>query len=189
MLAEPLAAALAAARKELASARVIHLTPEGRRLDHQGVKELASRDQLIFLAGRYEGIDERLLENEVDEEWSIGDYVISGGELAAMVIIDSVIRQLPGALGDEQSAEQDAFVDGLLDCGHFTRPEQYKDKAVPKVLLSGDHEAIRKWRLKQSLGRTWLKRPDLLEKRILNHEEQVLLKEFQQEMNQGRSEQ
>lgn len=187
MMAEPLADALKAARNELGEARVIHLTPEGRRLDHQGVKELASRDKLIFLAGRYEGIDERLLADEVDEEWSVGDYVISGGELAAMVIIDSVIRQLPGALGDAASAEQDAFVDGLLDCGHFTRPELYKDRAVPKVLLSGDHEAIRKWRLKQSLGRTWLKRPDLLEKRILNHEEQLLLKEFQQEENQGRS--
>lgn len=187
MMAEPLADALKAARNELGEARVIHLTPEGRRLDHQGVKELASRDKLIFLAGRYEGIDERLLADEVDEEWSVGDYVISGGELAAMVIIDSVIRQLPGALGDAASAEQDAFVDGLLDCGHFTRPELYKDRAVPKVLLSGDHEAIRKWRLKQSLGRTWLKRPDLLGKRILNHEEQLLLKEFQQEENQGRS--
>lgn len=187
MMAEPLAGALAEAKKELNGAKVIHLTPEGRQLDHKGVMELASRDKLIFLAGRYEGIDERLLADEVDEEWSIGDYVISGGELATMVIVDSVIRQLPGALGDEASAEQDAFVDGLLDCGHFTRPELYKDKAVPKVLLSGDHEAIRKWRLKQSLGRTWLKRPDLLEKRILNDEEQVLLKEFQQEKNQGRS--
>lgn len=187
MMAEPLAAALSVARKELSGASVIHLSPEGRRLDHQGVQELAGREKLIFLAGRYEGIDERLLEDEVDEEWSIGDYVISGGELAAMVVIDSVIRLLPGALGDEASAEQDAFVDGLLDCGHFTRPELYKDKAVPKVLLSGDHEAIRKWRLKQSLGRTWLKRPDLLDKRILNDEEQVLLKEFQQEENQGRS--
>lgn len=187
MMAEPLAAAVAAARKDLSGAKVIHLTPEGRRLDHQGVMELASRQQLIFLAGRYEGIDERLLADEVDEEWSVGDYVISGGELAAMIIVDSVIRQLPGALGDEASAEQDAFVDGLLDCGHFTRPELYKDTAVPKVLLSGNHEAIRKWRLKQSLGRTWLKRPDLLEKRILNHEEQVLLEAFQQEKNQGRS--
>jgi tRNA (guanine37-N1)-methyltransferase len=188
MMAEPLADALKAARNEIGEdATVIHLTPEGRRLDHEGVKALASRDQLIFLAGRYEGIDERLLADEVDEEWSVGDYVISGGELAAMIIVDSVIRQLPGALGDEASAEQDAFVDGLLDCGHFTRPELYKDKAVPKVLLSGDHEAIRKWRLKQSLGRTWLKRPDLLEKRILNNEEQVLLAEFQQEKNQGRS--
>jgi len=185
MMAEPLSAALADARKTMGDARVIHLSPEGRRLDHEGVRELASRDKLIFLAGRYEGIDERLLEAEVDEEWSVGDYVISGGELAAMVILDSVIRQLPGALGDDASAEQDAFVDGLLDCGHFTRPEVFQGRAVPKVLLSGDHEAIRRWRLKQSLGRTWLKRPDLLEKRILNSEERILLKEFQQEQEKA----
>ncbi len=182
MKALPLAKALAAAKNEIGvNTSVIHLTPEGRRLDHQGVKELASREKLIFLAGRYEGIDERLIEDEVDEEWSVGDYVLSGGELAAMVIADSVIRLLPGVLGDETSAEQDSFVDGLLDCGHFTRPELYQDKKVPEVLLSGDHEKIRKWRLKQSLGRTWLKRPDLLDKRILNDEEQALLNDFQQD--------
>jgi len=182
MMAEPLAKAIAAARREQASgARVIYLSPQGRRLDHAGVLELSRRAGMILLAGRYEGIDERLLETEADEEWSIGDYVLSGGELAAMAVIDAVTRQLPGALGDEDSAQQDSFVEGLLDCGHYTRPETYAGRRVPEVLLSGDHEKIRRWRMKQALGRTWLRRPDLLERVQLDKERKQLLEEFQRE--------
>jgi len=182
MMAEPLAKAIAAARREQpAGTKVIYLSPQGRSLDHAGVLELSRRDGLILLAGRYEGIDERLLETEVDEEWSIGDYVLSGGELAAMAVIDAVTRQLPGALGDEESAQQDSFVAGLLDCGHYTRPETYAGRRVPDVLLSGDHEKIRRWRLKQALGRTWLRRPDLLKRARLDKEQKQLLEEFQRE--------
>lgn len=133
---------------------------------------------MIFVAGRYEGIDERLIEQEIDEEWSIGDYVLSGGELAAMVLIDGVARLLPGVLGDDESAQQDSFMAGLLDHPHYTRPEQLVDQSVPEVLLGGDHEAIRKWRLKQSLGRTWLRRPDLLEMATLTDEQKALLEQF-----------
>jgi len=182
MMAEPLAQAIAAAKQEQASAaKLIYLSPQGKRLDHAGVIELSQREGMIFLAGRYEGVDERLLTSQVDEEWSIGDYVLSGGELAAMVIIDAIARQLPGALGDEDSAQQDSFVEGLLDCEHYTRPEMYAGSKVPEVLLSGDHAKIRRWRLKQSLGRTWLRRPDLLGKLELNNEQQRLLEEFRQE--------
>jgi tRNA (guanine37-N1)-methyltransferase len=130
------------------------------------------------VAGRYEGIDERLIETEIDEEWSIGDYVLSGGELAAMVLIDAVTRLLPGVLGDEQSAQQDSFSNGLLDCPHYTRPEEYDGKRVPAVLMSGNHELIRRWRLKQALGRTWLRRSELLQQQMLNDEQQRLLDEF-----------
>lgn len=178
MKIEPLRAAIAAARNSLPGARVAYMSPQGRRLDQAGVAELAGRENLILVAGRYEGIDERLLQLEVDEEWSLGDYVLSGGELAAMVVIDAVTRLLPGALGDEQSAAQDSFADGLLDCPHYTRPEVYEGLAVPEVLLSGNHEAIRKWRLKQALGRTQLRRPDLLERLALNKEQRRLLDEF-----------
>ena len=186
MMAEPLAAALQAARRTQApDARVLYLSPQGRRLDQAAVQALAARSGLILLAGRYEGVDERLLATHVDEEWSIGDYVLSGGELAAMVMIDAVARWLPGVLGHEDSAQQDSFVQGLLDCGHYTRPEVYAGSKVPEVLLSGNHEHIRRWRLKQALGRTWLKRPDLLEKVDfkLNKEQQDLLDEFQREYN------
>ena len=182
MMIEPLARAIKLARGEQTKgAKVIYLSPQGRRLDHAGVLEMSRREGMILLAGRYEGIDERLLESEVDEEWSIGDYVLSGGELAAMVVIDAIARQLPGALGDEDSAQQDSFVEGLLDCGHYTRPEEYAGRTVPEVLLSGDHARIRRWRLKQSLGRTWLRRPDLLERLPLNNEQKQLLEEFRQE--------
>jgi tRNA (guanine37-N1)-methyltransferase len=133
-----------------------------------------------LIAGRYEGIDERVIHSFVDEEWSLGDFVLSGGELPAMVVIDSMIRLLPGALGHAESAEQDSFSDGLLDCPHYTRPENILDQDVPSVLLSGDHEKIRLWRLQQALGRTWLRRPDLLEGRELNKQEQELLDEFKQ---------
>jgi tRNA (guanine37-N1)-methyltransferase len=181
MMAEPLAKTIAAARAEQPRAKVIYLSPQGRTLDHAAVKEFASRAGLILLAGRYEGVDERVLESAVDEERSIGDYVLSGGELPAMVLIDAVARQLPGALGDEGSAAQDSFVAGLLDCPHYTRPEVYAGERVPEVLLSGDHEKIRRWRLKQMLGRTWLRRPDLLEQLELNDEQQRLLEEFRRE--------
>ncbi|MFL6647525.1 MAG: tRNA (guanosine(37)-N1)-methyltransferase TrmD [Sulfurifustaceae bacterium] len=182
MRPEPLARVIAAVRADdAAPAQVLYLSPQGRQLDQAGVTELAARERLILLAGRYEGVDERLLQMEVDEEWSIGDYVLSGGELPAMVLIDAISRRLPGALGDEDSAEQDSFVGGLLDWPHYTRPEVYAGQPVAEVLLSGDHERIRRWRLKQSLGRTWLRRPDLLARITLNEEQQRLLAEFQEE--------
>ncbi|HEY9148404.1 MAG TPA: tRNA (guanosine(37)-N1)-methyltransferase TrmD [Gammaproteobacteria bacterium] len=163
---------------------VIYLSPQGRPLDQAGVRELAQQQHLVLIAGRYEGVDERLIETEVDEEWSIGDYVLSGGELAAMVVIDAVTRLLPGALGHEDSAEQDSFSDGLLDCPHYTRPEQFEQLPVPAVLLSGDHAAIARWRRKQALGRTWLRRPKLLERLELDDEQQRLLQEFIREYEQ-----
>jgi tRNA (guanine37-N1)-methyltransferase len=178
MKPEPLHAAIQSARAALPVARVIYLSPQGRKLDQRGVEELATRAQMILVAGRYEGIDERLIEAEVDEEWSIGDYVLSGGELAAMVLVDAVTRLLPGALGDAQSAKQDSFADGLLDCPHYTRPEEFAGRRVPEVLLGGNHEVIRRWRLKQALGRTWLRRPELLQGRELDKEQKRLLDEF-----------
>ena len=187
MMAEPLAQAIAAAKQCQTQAgviktRVIHLSPQGRPLTHDIVKELLARDEgLILLASRYEGVDERLLRQHVDEELSIGDYVLSGGELAAMVLIDSLVRQLPGVLGDAESAQQDSFVKGLLDCPHYTRPEVYAGEEVPEVLLSGHHAEIEKWRLKQALGRTWQRRPDLLAQRQLTKQEARLLAEYQQE--------
>jgi tRNA (guanine37-N1)-methyltransferase len=183
MKIEPLRAAIQAARAEFGAARVAYMSPQGRRLDQAGAAELAGRDQLILVAGRYEGIDERLLQMEIDEEWSVGDYVLSGGELPAMVLIDAVTRLLPGALGDDASAAQDSFSDGLLDCPHYTRPEDYQGRKVPEVLLSGNHEAIRRWRLKQSLGRTHERRPDLLETLVLNKEQQKLLEEYLRELD------
>jgi tRNA (guanine37-N1)-methyltransferase len=157
---------------------VIYLSPQGRRLDHNGVQELANRKKLILVAGRYEGIDERLIETEIDEEWSLGDFVLSGGELPAMVMIDAVSRLVPGVLGHQDSATEDSFCDGLLDCPHYTRPEELDEMSVPDVLLSGNHEAIRRWRLKQQLGRTWKRRPDLLDDLRLDKEQQTLLNEF-----------
>jgi tRNA (guanine37-N1)-methyltransferase len=180
MLAEPLAKALEAARAAGAG-RVIYLSPQGRKLDHRRVVELAREAALTLLCGRYEGVDERLLRSKVDEELSLGDYVLSGGELAAMALIDACVRQLPGALGDEQSAVEESFAAGLLDCPHYTRPEVYAGEKVPEVLLSGHHENIRRWRLKQALGRTWLRRPELLQARGMSKEEQALLAEFQTE--------
>jgi tRNA (guanine37-N1)-methyltransferase len=142
---------------------------------------LAEEPGVILLAGRYEGIDERLLEREVDAEVSIGDFVVSGGELPALLLIDAVVRQLPGALNDADSARQDSFVDGMLDCPHYTRPETYDGERVPDVLLSGNHAAIRRWRLKQAIGRTWQRRPEMLEGRALSQDEQKLLDEFRRE--------
>jgi tRNA (guanine37-N1)-methyltransferase len=184
MKTAPLEQAIYAAKASVASgATVIYLSPQGRPLDQQGLAELAQRPSLVLLAGRYEGVDERLIEAEVDEEWSIGDYVLSGGELAAMVMIDGLSRLLPGVLGHHLSAEQDSFAEGLLDCPHYTRPEHYRDRSVPDVLLSGNHEVIRRWRLKQSLGRTWLRRRDLLQKVELSVEQNTLLAEFIRELD------
>jgi tRNA (guanine37-N1)-methyltransferase len=180
MLAEPLEKALDAARAA-GGGRVLYLSPQGRKLDHRRVLALAQEKALTLLCGRYEGVDERLLARRVDEELSLGDFVLSGGELAAMALIDACVRQLPGALGDEQSAVQESFAAGLLDCPQYTRPEIYGGERVPEVLLSGHHENIRRWRLKQSLGRTWLRRPELLQARGMSMEEQTLLAEFQRE--------
>jgi len=154
--------------------KVLYLSPQGKQLDQKKVRSLSQHEHIVLLCGRYEGVDERLIDARVDEELSIGDYVISGGELAAMVLVDAIVRTLPGVLGDEQSAEQDSFEQGLLDCPHYTRPESINDVAVPNVLLSGDHQKIAQWRLKQMLGRTYLRRPDMLEKRKLSKEQQLL---------------
>ncbi|MCE9570562.1 MAG: tRNA (guanosine(37)-N1)-methyltransferase TrmD [Rhodocyclales bacterium] len=184
MMASPLEQAIAAAKVGTGgTAKVICLSPQGRRIDQRRVVELAASDGAILLCGRYEGIDERLMERCVDEELSLGDFVLSGGELAAMALMDACIRQLPGALNDEASAMEDSFAAGLLDCPHYTRPEIYEGRAVPDVLLSGNHERIRRWRLKQALGRTWQRRPDLLETRVLSSEEADLLDEFRREGN------
>jgi len=184
MLAEPLKRTLDAVRK-VSGGRVVYLTPQGRKLDHGKVMELMAEKAVTLLCGRYEGVDERLLEERVDEEVSIGDFVLSGGELAAMALMDAVVRQLPGALGDEASAIEESFADGLLDCPQYTRPEVWSAEGggmkVPEVLMSGHHENIRRWRLKQALGRTWLRRPDLLAAKKLGKEEQNLLEEFRQE--------
>ncbi|MGA8050461.1 MAG: tRNA (guanosine(37)-N1)-methyltransferase TrmD [Burkholderiales bacterium] len=187
MLAEPLEKSLDAvvAAQGEAKGRVIYLSPQGRRLDHASVVELSRERSLTLLCGRYEGVDERLIRGRVDEELSLGDFVLSGGELAAMALIDAVVRQLPGALGDEHSALEESFVQGLLDCPQYTRPETYRGEKVPEVLLTGNHEKIRRWRLKQALGRTWLKRPDLLALRSMNDEERNLLEEFQHERTNG----
>lgn len=185
MMYEPICSAVARAREKQPESKVIYLSPQGRRLDQTGVCELAGRTGMILISGRYEGIDERIIESEVDEEWSIGDYVLSGGELAAMVMIDSVCRTLPGVLGHEESANEDSFVDGLLDYPHYTRPEQIDGQQVPDVLLSGNHEQIRRWRLKQSLGKTWLVRPDLIESIELDNEQKGLLQEFITETEQS----
>jgi tRNA (guanine37-N1)-methyltransferase len=186
MLAEPLDQAIRAAKARVAGGgrKVIYLSPQGRVFDHAKVMELAAGPGAVLLCGRYESVDERLIRRAVDEEISIGDYVLSGGELAAMVLIDAVVRQLPGVLGDEDSAAQDSFVSGLLDCPHYTRPEEYAGERVPPVLLSGNHAEIDRWRLKQALGRTWLRRPDLLARRVLSAAEAKLLEEFKREQNQ-----
>jgi len=180
MLAEPLERALDAAQAAGAG-RVLYLSPQGARLDHRKVMALCGEGALTLLCGRYEGVDERLLRRRVDEELSLGDFVLSGGELAAMALIDACVRQLPGALGDAHSALEESFATGLLDCPQYTRPEIYAGERVPELLLSGHHENIRRWRLKQALGRTWLRRPELLQARGLSEEEQQLLAQFQRE--------
>jgi tRNA (guanine37-N1)-methyltransferase len=187
MLAEPLNHAINAAKALNIDAKVIHLSPRGEKLTHEKVMQLSQQQGLILLASRYEGVDERLLESLVDEEISIGDYVLSGGELPAMALIDAIVRQLPGSLGDADSALEDSFVNGLLDCPHYTRPEVYENKSVPEVLLSGNHAKIREWRLKQSLLLTRAKRPDLLAARSLTKEEARLLQEIISEQEQASS--
>lgn len=181
MLIEPLRACIAAARAAAGPAPLIYLSPQGERLTQRTVRELAALPRLLLLCGRYEGIDERLIAREVDRELSIGDYVLSGGELAAAVLIDAVGRLQEGALQHADSARQDSFEDGLLDCPHFTRPERDGDDVVPEVLLSGDHRAIARWRRQQSLGRTWLRRPDLLARMVLGKEDRALLAAFQRD--------
>ncbi|HGJ5882638.1 tRNA (guanosine(37)-N1)-methyltransferase TrmD [Arsenophonus sp.] len=182
MMVQPLRDAIHAAKSEIGEdAKVIYLSPQGRKLNQQGVCQLTANKKLILVCGRYEGIDERIIETEIDEEWSIGDYVLSGGELPAMVMIDSISRFIPGVLGHHASAEEDSFMTGLLDCPHYTRPEVLEGMEVPSILLSGNHAEIERWRRKQSLGRTWLRRPELLTSLALTDEQRMLLSEFQQE--------
>jgi len=183
MKVQPLRDAVAAARQWTGAARVVYLSPQGQVFNQAAASQMAQCGNLILLAGRYEGVDERLLDAVVDEQWSIGDYVLSGGELPAMVMIDAITRLLPGALGDAQSAVQDSFSEGLLDHPHYTRPEVLDGVAVPAVLLSGDHEKIRRWRLQQALGRTWLRRPDLLQSKNLTEEQQALLTDFRRDLD------
>lgn len=184
MMVQPLRDAIHAAKatacNDGSEVKVIYLSPQGRKLDQTGVQELAGNQKLILVCGRYEGIDERLIQTEVDEEWSIGDYVLTGGELPAMTLIDAVARFIPGVLGKQASALEDSFAEGLLDCPHYTRPEVLDGMAVPDVLMSGHHEQIRKWRLEQSLKRTWERRPELLDSLALTDEKRVLLKRIKQ---------
>ena len=184
MMVQPLRDAIQAAKQAAGDdVKVIYLSPQGKKLTQSGVAELARYNKLILVAGRYEGIDERVIQSDIDEEWSVGDYVLSGGELPAMTLVDAVSRLVPGVLGDMASAEQDSFTDGLLDCPHYTRPENLDGAMVPDVLLSGNHEHIRRWRLKQSLGRTWQRRPELLNNLALTDEQDKLLAEYVQELN------
>lgn len=186
MQVQPLRAAIQAATTTMGhDTRVIYLSPQGRRLDQAGVQILLNYQRFILVSGRYEGVDERLIERDIDEEWSIGDYVLSGGELAAMVIIDAVTRWLPGALGHQESAIEDSFYNGLLDCPHYTRPEEIDGQQVPAVLLSGHHAEIAQWRQKQALGRTWQRYPALLEKLELTAVQKILLEEFITEHTKG----
>ncbi|MDP6968825.1 MAG: tRNA (guanosine(37)-N1)-methyltransferase TrmD [Gammaproteobacteria bacterium] len=178
MKVQPLRDAITTAKADLPNPKVIYLSPQGRKLDQAGVLELSKLESLVLVAGRYEGIDERLLTTDIDEEWSLGDFVLSGGELPAMVLIDAVARMLPGVLGHAESAQEDSFAQGLLDCPHYTRPEVVDGITVPPVLLSGDHQAIAKWRMQQQLGRTWQRRPDLLEQMALTVEQEQSLAEF-----------
>lgn len=179
MMVQPLRDAIHAARARLGDgAHTVYLSPQGRRVEQASIAALAARERMILVCGRYEGVDERLLESEVDEELSVGDFVLSGGEVAAMLLVEAMTRLLPGALGHEESALCDSFADGLLDCPHYTRPEVIDGLEVPPVLLGGDHAAIRRWRSKQALGRTWQRRPDLLGSAELDDEQRVLLEEF-----------
>jgi tRNA (guanine37-N1)-methyltransferase len=185
MMAEPLQAAIQAARAAATSKpTVIYLSPQGKQFDQKAAERLVTLKSVIFIAGRYEGIDERVIEQEVDEEWSIGDYILTGGELAAMVMIDAASRMLPGVVGDDQSVAQDSLTTGLLKYPQYTRPETVGALTIPPILLSGHHANIKRWRLKQSLGRTWLRRPDLLAKKELTKEDQKLLDEFIDENNE-----
>lgn len=186
MRAEPLRQSIAAAKAQApCSAKVVYLSPEGKTLNTELIKKLAREPSVIFVAGRYEGIDQRVIHQDIDEMISIGDYVLSGGELAVMVVLDTIIRFIPGVLGDEASNQQDAFAeenDGLLDCPHYTRPPEWANESVPKVLLSGDHQAINRWRRKQKIGKTWCLRPDLLQRAKLSRDDLKLLEEYQAEL-------
>lgn len=185
MQAAPLAAAMHHSQQQLPEgSKRIYLSPQGQPLTQAVIQALTTLPGLMLLCGRYEGVDQRLIDNNIDTEYSMGDYVISGGEFAALTLIDALTRLLPGALGHDHSAQQDSFSHGLLDYPHYTRPETWDGKNVPKVLLSGDHKAIARWRLKQAIGQTWRKRPDLLAEYALTHEESALLTEFQQEFTQ-----
>ena len=184
MMVQPLRDAIHSAKAEAGEGvKVIYLSPQGRKLEQAGVKELSLNSKMILVCGRYEGIDERLIQSEIDEEWSVGDYVLTGGELPAMTLIDAVARFIPGVLGKQESAQEDSFAEGLLDCPHYTRPEVLDGLTVPPVLMSGNHAEIRKWRLKQSLERTWLRRPELLESLALTDEQRKLLQLVQAEHN------
>lgn len=185
---QPLKDALESAKcsTDVERVKVVYLSPQGKPITQQLLNENAELDQLILVAGRYEGLDERFISSECQEEWSLGDFVISGGELAALVVVDAISRLLPGVLGDEDSAQQDSHMNGLLDCPHYTRPEIIADEQVPAVLLSGNHKEIEQWRLKQSLGYTWLKRPDLLLGKELTAVEASLLEEFKIELKYKR---
>jgi tRNA (guanine37-N1)-methyltransferase len=182
---EPLAGAIGAARRQApGGSPVVYLSPQGTVFDQSAAKRLAGLPGVILLAGRYEGVDERLIESQIDEELSLGDFVLSGGEIAAMAVVDAVVRLLPGVLGDDESAAQDSFMEGLLDCPHYTRPEEVDGRKVPEVLLSGDHAEIARWRLKQALGRTYLRRPDLVDRMNLSDEQQALLDDYLKEQRQ-----
>ena len=201
MMPEPMVKVIESAKAAAKpNAKVVYMSPQGKRFDHAAAKEFAERDSVILLAGRYEGVDERVLDAYVDEEWSVGDYVLSGGELPAMVMIDAIARLLPDSLGNSESAAQDSFVQGLLDCPHYTKPRTLSIKSrgslvssgaceheVPDVLLSGDHQAIEQWRLQQALGRTWLRRPELLKELDLTDEQKRLLEQFKQELEDDTS--
>lgn len=185
MMVQPLRDAIVAARTRLGEgSHTVYLSPQGRRVDQAAIAELVGRQRVILVCGRYQGVDERLLESEVDEELSVGDFVLSGGEVAAMLLVEAMTRLLPGALGNEESASCDSFANGLLDCPHYTRPEVSDGLRVPPVLLSGNHDAIRRWRLKQALGRTWQRRPDLLREAQLDEEQRALLAEFVSEQQE-----
>ncbi len=187
MKVEPLRAAIGAAREKLpGGCTTVFLSAQGRTLDQKLVRELSELPGLVLVAGRYEGVDERVLEKDIDMEVSVGDYVLSGGEIPALVLMDATVRLLPGVLGDSESATQDSFCDGLLDCPHYTRPEEIDGQSVPEVLLGGNHAEIRRWRLRESLGRTWLRRPDLLDVLDLDDEQQTLLDEFVADYNGDR---
>ena len=182
MKVQPLEETIQAVREKNPQAQLVYLSPQGKPVDQDMLAKQINTGSVIFLCGRYEGVDERLVQQEVDQEWSIGDYIISGGELAAMVCIDAMTRLIPGALGHEQSAQQDSFSDGLLDYPHYTRPEEYKGMKVPEVLMNGNHRHIEDWRERQSLGRTWQRRPDLLELKVLDDRQLALLNDFKDEL-------
>jgi tRNA (guanine37-N1)-methyltransferase len=186
MKVQPLQDAIDAVREQSRDARLVYLSPQGKPLSQHKLAQQVELGSVIFLCGRYEGVDERLIEREVDEEWSLGDYVISGGELAAMVCIDGMTRLIPGALGHDESAQQDSFSDGLLDCPHYTRPEEYLGDRVPAVLMNGNHREIDDWRERQALGRTWQRRPDLLDASRLDSRQKALLEDFIAEFERAR---